>query len=188
MTKRRYRWGWEPTKKVARMIPNLHGGIALDLGAGCGGNALLLAQNGFSVTVLEKNPEAIKCLKRRIKEEKLSEAVKVIEEDMGGFSFPDATYDLILALNSLHFLPSDLAAPVLRRIKSATKLGGTVFIRIFSRKESERVDKFLPSKAALQKEFLDWKVWECEERQTHDNHPPLGRHEHWVIDLIAQKQ
>ncbi len=83
-------------------------GYALDLGCGVGHGALHLARKGWRVDALDASPEALEILTRRLNTpENAALEVNLAMQDMLEFRSPANRYDLIVAVFSLHFVPSD---------------------------------------------------------------------------------
>ena len=68
----------------------------LDLGFGQGEDALALAERGYLVDAVDKNPQ--------FSESKANSRIKVHKEDIRNFSIEPGGYDIIIAKNSLSFL------------------------------------------------------------------------------------
>lgn len=66
----------------------------LDIGTGCGIQAILAASRSTNVTATDVNPFAVKCAKLNIRLNKLSSRVKVIESDL--FENVKGKFDLIV--------------------------------------------------------------------------------------------
>lgn len=182
-----FKWGWKPTKKLEEILPLNEKGTAADLGCGCGGNSILLAKKGFRVMALDKRKEAIDCLKARLKGRKLQSAITIKKADLARSLWPKKQYSLILALNILHFLPNRRAEFLIRKMKTDLLPEGIIFIRIFSSKNRPRGKGYHPNQTELKKLFKDFKVLELQHYHVKDNHPPLGPHTHWILDLVAKK-
>jgi SAM-dependent methyltransferase len=95
-------------------------GRALDLGAGDGETALWVAAHGFTVDAVEKDPEIF----TRLTSSVLGTTVVPHLIDLMEFPLPPETYQLIIALASLHFIrPTDLWS-LADRINLALTPGG----------------------------------------------------------------
>jgi 2-polyprenyl-3-methyl-5-hydroxy-6-metoxy-1,4-benzoquinol methylase len=93
---------------------------ALDLGCGAGVDARYMATQGFSVDAVDWTPEAVSCTSRRCADL----PVTVHRTDMRRFKISTSTYDLILAWQTLPFLPPSDFTKILHRIIAGLKLGG----------------------------------------------------------------
>lgn len=182
-----FRWGWKPTKKLSEILPLAKKGRALDLGCGCGGNSIFLVRRGFQVVALDKRQEAIDCLKKRLKSRRLKSLISAKRIDISRSLWPKKKYSLILALNILHFLPSWRAQFLIRKMKASLLLGGIIFIRIFSHKNRPISKGYHPSPSVIRRLFKDFQILEARHYHVKENHPPLGPHTHWVLDLVAKK-
>jgi cyclopropane fatty-acyl-phospholipid synthase-like methyltransferase len=182
-----FRWGWNHTKKLQEILPVVKKGLALDIGCGCGGNSIFLARKGFRVVALDKRQEMIDCLKKRIKSRRLKSLITARRINLAHSLWPKKKYSLILALNILHFLTRQRALLLIREMKVSLLPEGVVFIQIFSHKNRPKGKGYHPSPAAMRKLFRDFKILDIRHYRVKENHPPLGLHTHWVLDLIAKK-
>jgi cyclopropane fatty-acyl-phospholipid synthase-like methyltransferase len=184
-----FHWGKKPTKKLKEILEFLpKSGWALDLGAGCGGNSIFLAQKNLKVVAIDKRSEAIQCLKKELKKIKGPE-VKVYPQrlELGKELWPNKNYSIILALNLLHFLSCRRANFLIERLKESLGKQGIIFIRVFSSKNKSRLKRYYPSPKILKQKFKNFEFLEFRHYRVQEDHPPLGPHAHWVIDLIAKK-
>lgn len=103
-------------------------GRALDLGAGAGEAALWVASHGFDVDAVEKDPEVFAQLSSYVA------GTTVVPHliDLMEFPLPQETYQLIIALASLHFLrPTDLWS-LADCINQALTPGGVFAAEVFT--------------------------------------------------------
>ena len=94
-------------------------GNALDLGCGAGRDTRYLLSQGWHVTAVDKEPEAIEML-AGLPQERL-EAIQSSIED---FDYAPERYDLISAQYSLPFVPRNHLVDAFTRIKEALRPGG----------------------------------------------------------------
>ncbi len=116
-----------PDELLMRWAVPLPRGRALDLGAGVGGAAVWLADLGFSVDAVERDPGAIRRLRRLAGKGRF----RVHAGDMRDFAFPREEYVLVLALAVLHFLPREELPTLAGRIAESLRPGGLVIARVF---------------------------------------------------------
>ncbi len=181
------KWGWKPALKLQEILPLLpSSGWVLDLGCGCGGNSILLAKKGLKVVALDNKQEALNCLKERIKNLKIKRNFQLTKRNLDKRIWPKKKYSVILTLNILHFLSERRAKFLLRQMQKSLVPKGVVFIQIFSKKDRWSGDKYHPSLSDLKKEFREFQILQSRHYSVKDNHPPLGPHTHWIIDLIVQ--
>lgn len=90
------------------------GGRVLDVGAGLGHLALPLAQRGFAVTALEPAVHMLRRLEHRAKLSHLT--LSTLHGQAEALPLPDASVDLVVLADALHFLDSERAARELARV------------------------------------------------------------------------
>jgi SAM-dependent methyltransferase len=105
----------------------------LDLGGGTGGVAVLLAERGHQVTVVDPSPDALAALARRARETGLSDRVTGIQGDeatlegvLGG-----RTVDLVCCHGTLEFV--DDPAATLRALRTVLAPGGSLSLLVTGR-------------------------------------------------------
>lgn len=84
----------------------------LDLGCGLGRDGIFLAERGFEVTFADVIPSNIKLVEKICKLKKLNCKFKLIQsyEDYGSLG----TFDLILAMGSLHHMPKKVTKKIIQ--------------------------------------------------------------------------
>jgi len=108
------------------------GGRALDIACGQGRHTLLLANNGFEVRAVDRNPEAIERLRQMAATLGVHIAAAVL--DLETDPPPDLgsrEYDLIVGFNYLH-------RPLFPMLRDAVKPGGRIVYETFTRRQAER--------------------------------------------------
>lgn len=199
-----FKFGKKVNKKVeelVRLLPKK--GRVLDLGCGGGGNSIFLANQGFDVTLVDKDKEVITALKENYLN------INAINTDILSFDFRKEEYDLILALNVLHFFNLKDIELIINNILKSLKKDGLLYLQVFSVKDPSH-SKFLEiaqrkgskntfyskkmrgfmhffDKQELLDLFSENKIEEIEEFSKKDNHPPHGQHEHSVIRMLVKK-
>jgi tellurite methyltransferase len=179
-------WGQNPSDLVVEVARQTHGGVALDLGAGEGRNALFLAEHGFSVTAVDVAPKGLEKLAAAARQKGLD--VKTQITNITALEF-DRDYDLVVAIAILHFLPTDQSKIIIERMKAHTKASGLNTICVFT--EDNPVKNFpgLFKRWELAMFYSDWEIVKYEERLTSweqhckDSTP----HRHAVARLIAKR-
>jgi tRNA1Val (adenine37-N6)-methyltransferase len=96
-----YRYSLDPlllSRFCAEVVPD---GNIIDLGAGCGVIALVLARiNSFATVVaVENNPEMASLIEQNIRHNHLADRVSTLAEDVMSLSrcVPDSTFDLVVS-------------------------------------------------------------------------------------------
>lgn len=117
-----------PSELIETWIDDIPVGCALDMGAGNGEAAIWLAQKGFKVDAVERDPEAL-----RLSYETLMEyGIALYPVDIRDYKFPENKYCLIYASAILHFLrPTDLWLLADRMIASMAP-GGYLLAEVFT--------------------------------------------------------
>ncbi|MGE3273772.1 MAG: rhodanese-like domain-containing protein [Vicinamibacterales bacterium] len=107
------------------------GGRVLDVAAGRGRHALLMAAAGFPVTAIDRDAEALAFL--RDTAARLALAVDIVEQDLEGdpVELGDAAFDVALVFHYLH-------RPLLPAIVRALAPGGLLFYETFTAGQAAR--------------------------------------------------
>lgn len=117
-----------PTTVFAKFVNRLKvRGRALELGCGEGRDAIFLAKRGFRVVAFDTSSAALSRARRRAREEGVP--VRFETADMAGpLPFPDASFDLVAAIDSFHLVtsPRDRARHF-REVGRVLKPGGFYF-------------------------------------------------------------
>ena len=96
-----YRYSLDPLLLARFCTPLQQGGSIVDLGAGCGIIALVLARinPAASVVAIENNPEMAALVERNIQHNDLAGRVSVHAEDVVNLrkSYPHSTFDLVVS-------------------------------------------------------------------------------------------
>jgi SAM-dependent methyltransferase len=122
-----------------------HGsGIAVDLGAGCGFQAIPLARAGFDVTAIDLDPELLDELERHRDET----AVRVVADDLMHFdAYLQGPVELIVCMTDtlLHLDSPEHVGTLIEKVSAALEPGGR-FIATFRDLSSplEELDRFIP--------------------------------------------
>ena len=119
-------WSGRVNATVAAEVSGLAPGSALDLGSGEGGDALWLAEQGWTVTAVDISETALAVGAARAAELGLAERVEWVRADLATWH-PAQEFDLVTAA----FLHSPVELPreeILRRAASAVAPGGRLLV------------------------------------------------------------
>lgn len=119
-------WSGRANAALEREAADLTPGTALDLGSGEGGDALWLAQNGWSVTAVDISPTALARGRAAAEAAGLAGRIRWIAADLATWQ-PDGPFDLVTA----HFLQSPVELPrevILRRAAARVTPGGVLLV------------------------------------------------------------
>ncbi len=115
-----------PNAVLLDMVARLDPGLALDLGCGNGGDAIWLAQHGWTVTTVDVSTTALARVARRAADAGLSDRVRTEQHDLTA-TFPRGSFDLV----SAHYLLSPVEfdrPPVFAQAAAAVRPGGMLLI------------------------------------------------------------
>lgn len=128
-------------------------GSVLEVGIGTG-ISLPHYKRSLKVTAIDLSPEMLKRARERVAREGLSHVDEVLEMDAGDMSFPDNSFDIVVAMYVLTVVPDP--RQVMRELERVCKPGGQVIVvNHFSKAEGLRgaVEKAMAPFAAL----LGWR-------------------------------
>jgi SAM-dependent methyltransferase len=141
--------------------------IALDVACGRGRHAIWLAEQGSSVTALDRNEEAIDQLRREADTRGLPIVALVRDLEVGEPMLGIAAFDLVVVVHYLH-------RPLFPALIAALRPGGLLVYETFTRAQAARGKPtnpdFLLEEGELQRlvqplEILDWREGTFEERE-----------------------
>lgn len=155
---------------------------ALDIGCAYGANSFFLASAGLKVDAIDKAlPEDIE------KHPNVNfENISVLD-----FSF-DKKYDVIMAINILQFLYPKEREDILNKMYDSLNKNGWMFIQSFT-SEDNGVQKGLFKSHFEKDELQNWAkskkitIQSYSEKIISDDHAPLGKHTHGVVELVGTK-
>lgn len=114
----------------------------LDLGCGIGRHSIVLAENGFNVTAQDLSAYGIIKLKEKIKKGNLS--LQCIVADMKELTFPNDSFDCIVAYHTIQHTDLVGIQKVISQIYSILKKDGEAYIT-FASKNSDSWQKHIES-------------------------------------------
>ncbi len=128
------RAGWLP------LLPLSPEGVVLEIGAGLGAVAQVLAHHYGTVCCLEPVAERLRFLQLRMEQEGLNN-VKPVQAALPALPFPDATFDAIVMIGALEWVgewmtemgPHQAQIAVLENVRGKLKVGGALLIGIENR-------------------------------------------------------
>ena len=118
-----------PTQFLVDSLPTLPKGRVLDVAAGSGRNALFLAEHGFTVHAIDRNPEALLVLQSAARERRLlqvtTEIVDLETAETGEDLLPSEVYDVVVVF---FYLYRPLFPALLRSLKPGGMLVYETFL------------------------------------------------------------
>lgn len=110
---------------LVRVLTSLNIKTILDAGGGNGRWAILLAEHGFDVTLMDISPEILARAEQKITES--GQSIKIIEGDIESCPFADHQFDLVMAEGGVISLTPD-PPKMLAEFRRITKPGGYVWV------------------------------------------------------------
>ena len=188
-------WGTEPSKYVKLVTSNAANGVALDLGAGEGKNAIFLAHLGYHVIAVECSSYAIRNFRNRLRACPAEESarIQIVETDARVFD-SNQQFDVVIAYGLLHCLPSmqDLVALV-NKMKVLTTMSGINVLATFTKtlpvpQVQDYLEPTLIEEGYLLAIYSDWLIESHENDIIEESHPTSWSvHKHSIERLIARK-
>ena len=151
-----------PSPLLVEFAQTLPPGRALDLACGAGCNAIWLAEQGWSVTAVDKAESALGWALRA-------------DLEAGGFRIEEDAWDLILM--SL-YLQRDLFDPVKRGLRA----GGLAIVIVHLFEPGHEASRFSLHAGELAEYFTGWEILHA--REGKPIHSPQGRA---VAEIVARK-
>lgn len=112
-----------PEPPLVDLLPLIPRGVALDIAAGTGRNAIALARAGFKVVAADYSIEAMRMVGSAARQESLP-IWPIIADLEETFPFADAAFDLVLNI-------SFLDRALIPRLRNALRVGGMLFFDTF---------------------------------------------------------
>ncbi|MGY1814989.1 methyltransferase domain-containing protein [Blastococcus sp. SYSU D00820] len=119
-------WSGRPNDALVEEVTGLPAGRALDAGAGEGGDAIWLAEQGWRVTALDLSAVALERAARAAAERGLADRIEWRQADLTAEELPEAAFDLVTSA-FLH-PAAEVRDTVLRRLAAAVAPGGTLLV------------------------------------------------------------
>jgi SAM-dependent methyltransferase len=161
------RWSGRPNGTLVTEVADLSPGRALDLGCGQGGDAIWLAQQGWTVTATDIAASALELGARNAAAAGVGEAITWERHDLD-VSLPDGPFDLVSAFFLHSKVPLDRTA-ILRAAAARVAPGGTLLV-VGHVPSPQHPHIELPTPAEVLADLAlpedDWRVVRCEEVET----------------------
>lgn len=119
----------DPAPLLVEFRDRLPKGAALDVAMGYGRHALYLAEAGWKVHGIERDPDAVAACRRAAERRRLS--LRVEQADLDTYRIPVAAYDLVTVF---YFLDRAL----IPQIREAIKPGGAIVYETFTIENQQR--------------------------------------------------
>ena len=119
-------WSGRVNTTMADVVSDLPAGHALDLGCGEGGDAVWLAEHGWTVTALDVSPTAVTRGAEGAANRGVGEQITWIAHDLATWSTED-TFDLVTA-SFFHSTVALPRTPILRRAAARVRDGGHLLL------------------------------------------------------------
>lgn len=120
---------------IKRYLNLIEGKNVLDLGIGEGQNSINLSELGYNVTGVDYSKKALDVCKNKCSN------IKLVHSDIRSFNIEQNKYDLIISRFVLHFLHKHDVYDIINDIKNNLKLGGLVYLSVFSTDDSSLIFK-----------------------------------------------
>lgn len=163
-------WSGSPNPLLVETAQELTPGVALEIGAGEGADAIWLAEQGWTVHAVDLSSVALTSAASHAEAAGVADRIEWMHRDVEAWIPPAATYDLV----TVHFLhlPNERREKVFRSLGETVAPGGTLLIvghhpsdqNAGVRRPSGEGLLFTPESVA---ELFDSSVWEpvaCEAR------------------------
>jgi len=150
--------GRPPSEFLQRCLPRLAGGRALDVAAGNGRNAVLLARAGFEVDAIDISPTALAALREIAEREGLP--IRTVEADLEHAPLPAGCYDLAV---NIRFLQRSLFAPLADCLRRNGHLVFETFLLPQRQTGHPSNPDYLLAPGELQRVFAGMEILEYEE-------------------------
>lgn len=109
---------------------DLNGKRVLEIGAGIGINAIIMARSGAEVFVMDIAEERLKVLKKIVSDHSLDDKIHVIQMQAENLAFPDEYFDVVYTKSVLIHTDLKIASHEIKRVLKDDGIG--VFIEPFA--------------------------------------------------------
>ena len=124
-------YGSDPSPEIDSFVEQcVHGGRALDLGAGLGRDTLALAKRGIEVTAVDVAEAGLEKVVESAREAGVGDLVKTRTGDLRTLELEPDAYDVIIASTVLDHMALEDALPVLDRLAGSLKAGGAIYVEV----------------------------------------------------------
>jgi tellurite methyltransferase len=164
-----------PTALLVETAKVVTPGKALDLACGSGGNALWLAEQGWSVTAVNGAPAAIEIVRKRAAERGLTVDARVADLESGEYRIESSAWDLIAIC---HYLQRDLFEPA----KRGTKPGGLLLAIVHVTEPGEEPTYRRLKPGELENYFRGWEIV-----HRYEGRPNDSANQRKVAEIVARR-
>ena len=175
---------WPELVRAAKLLPGP--GDALDFGCGAGRDTRYLLQHGFRVTAVDGSPLAGRALRRLPRQRMLS----FVEARFEDFEPDPAGYDLVNALYSLPFIPTEVFEPTVRRLLGSVRPGGALSCNFFGPHDTWALvasDVHFVTRAEVEAYLEGFDLRELDEEDA-DGETADGSPKHWhIFHVVATR-
>jgi len=93
---------WQPAPFLEQVLPRLAPGLALDLAAGAGREAVFLAMHGFTVEAVDDDPDILARADALAERNGVRITTRVVDLERRGTALPQERYRLVIVFRFLH--------------------------------------------------------------------------------------
>ena len=119
-------WSGRVNTRLAGIVPELTGTRVLDLGCGEGGDAIWLAEHGWTVVAVDVSDTALGRARAAAQDRGVADRIEFCQYDLDS-GFPPGQFDLV-SVQYLHSPAEKDRSTILRRAVAAVAPGGTLLI------------------------------------------------------------
>ena len=176
------------------LVREISAGIAYDLGAGEGRNAIYLARNGWKVFAVDSDRTAIERLKRSALREGLQDRISITQGDANEFLRRSILpVDLVLLYGLPHCLSGRSFGKLIEWcacVKPGAIVAGSALTAEAGMPSNHMTGRLYLRKAAVyRRQFSRFKELLWQEGEIHESHEPLvGKHVHSAIWFVCRRE